>query len=83
MIVIRERYLRDDVSCGIDACPKCLTDVEAVLSVHGLTGHPAYSTGHILVPDTNIFLRQVSERTLPSLPEATEWRPKTPVGFGF
>ena len=62
MTVIRERYLRDDVACGVDACPKCPTDVEAVIPVHGLPGHPAYSSGHILVPDTNVFLRQVSGR---------------------
>ncbi|PPR00807.1 hypothetical protein CVT26_012448 [Gymnopilus dilepis] len=55
--VLRERYLRDDVSCGIDHCREC-TDAHA-LPVSGALEHPSFPNGHFILPDTNVFLSQM------------------------
>jgi hypothetical protein len=56
--VLRERYLRDDVSCGIRTCIACYSSLECTLPVAGAS-HPLFSSGHFILPDTNIFLSQV------------------------
>ncbi|KAF8900484.1 mitotic control protein dis3 [Gymnopilus junonius] len=55
--VLRERYLRDDVSCGIDHCREC-TDAQS-LPVSGDLQHPSFPNGHFVLPDTNVFLSQM------------------------
>lgn len=58
-VVLRERYLRDDVSCGIEGCRECETTNLALPSA-GDKLHPSFPNGHFILPDTNVFLSQVS-----------------------
>lgn len=62
-LVLRERYLRDDVGCGIQGCAICSqhtdTTSHPALPVSGSVNHTAFSEGHLLLPDTNVFLAQV------------------------
>lgn len=53
--VLRERYLRSDVSCGIEGCKSC---EKTSLPASGDKTHIAYSDGHFVLPDTNVFLSQ-------------------------
>ncbi|TFK40883.1 RNB-domain-containing protein [Crucibulum laeve] len=57
--VLRERYLRDDVACGIQGCPVCDMPAEDVLPVAGDKEHPMFPNGHFILPDTNVFLSQM------------------------
>ena len=57
--VLRERYLRDDVSCGIADCSECDNIGGEVLKSNGDSTHSMFPTGHFILPDTNIFLSQV------------------------
>ena len=56
LVVLRERYLRDDVSCGIDGCKECQG---TKLPWPGYKGHSLASHGHFILPDSNVFLSQV------------------------
>ncbi|KAF8656486.1 hypothetical protein AX16_002505 [Volvariella volvacea WC 439] len=56
--VLRERYLRDDVGCGIGDCIGCPDVGEGGLPVQGAE-HPLFPSGHFLLPDTNVFLSQM------------------------
>ncbi|KAI4518003.1 RNB-domain-containing protein [Schizophyllum commune Loenen D] len=55
--VLRERYLRDDVSCGIENCTAC--DCIHGLPASGDKTHSAFPEGHFIIPDTNVFLSQM------------------------
>ncbi|EJD52508.1 RNB-domain-containing protein [Auricularia subglabra TFB-10046 SS5] len=55
--VLRERYLRDDIGCGVGACTSC--DGPLDLPARGDTSHSAYPQGHFVLPDTNVFLGQM------------------------
>jgi exosome complex exonuclease DIS3/RRP44 len=55
--VLRERYLRDDVACGIEQCRECNADV---LPASGDRTHTMFPHGHFILPDTNVFLSQVN-----------------------
>ncbi|KAG7440552.1 RNB-domain-containing protein [Guyanagaster necrorhizus] len=55
--VLRERYLRDDVSCGVLSCTEC--SGEAVLSLDAHLQHKLFPSGHFILPDTNVFLSQM------------------------
>ncbi|KAK2462485.1 hypothetical protein APHAL10511_005455 [Amanita phalloides] len=62
--VLRERYLRDDVDCGITGCTICkgldgMKGELAMLPGQGDTSHPLFPDGHFLLPDTNVFLSQM------------------------
>ncbi|KIK77030.1 hypothetical protein PAXRUDRAFT_835134 [Paxillus rubicundulus Ve08.2h10] len=57
--VLRERYLRDDVYCGIVECKLCSGAVNAVLPRSGDLTHKQFPNGHYLLPDTNVFLSQM------------------------
>ncbi|KAF9219211.1 RNB-domain-containing protein [Gyrodon lividus] len=57
--VLRERYLRDDVYCGIVDCKTCSDGVHAVLPPFGDLAHKQFPSGHYVLPDTNIFLSQM------------------------
>lgn len=59
LLVLRERYLRDDVGCGIKQCQLCDSSLGATLLPNGASEHRLYPNGHFVVPDTNIFLSQV------------------------
>lgn len=56
--VLRERYLRDDVACGIEGCGICPTSAEEILPSSG-HAHELYPKGHFVLPDTNVFLNQM------------------------
>lgn len=58
-VVLRERYLRDDVACGIEACAVCPSTTEQTLPVVGDLGHELFPKGHFVLPDTNVFLAQM------------------------
>ncbi|PCH43275.1 RNB-domain-containing protein [Wolfiporia cocos MD-104 SS10] len=57
--VLRERYLRDDVCCGIHSCSICADSASSVLPSAGSLNHPMFPDGHIVLPDTNVFLAQM------------------------
>ncbi|KAF8518199.1 RNB-domain-containing protein [Gautieria morchelliformis] len=59
--VIRERYLRDDVPCGLYPCSICSSEHGARMNLplRGSSGHSLFASGHLLVPDTNVFLHQM------------------------
>ncbi|KAH8115063.1 hypothetical protein DFH11DRAFT_1508069 [Phellopilus nigrolimitatus] len=57
--VLRERYLRDDVACGIEGCSACNEASGTRLPALGESGHRLYPTGHFVLPDTNVFLHQM------------------------
>lgn len=67
MKVVREHYLRDDISCGVAACPACaagrggeggpsgpLLEVQPSGAASALCPDP-----HYLLLDTNLLLHQV------------------------
>jgi exosome complex exonuclease DIS3/RRP44 len=58
--VIRERYLRTDVSCGIQDCIACPSSAGENLPALGDGSHSLFPDGHYILPDTNVFLAQVS-----------------------
>ncbi|KIK69027.1 hypothetical protein GYMLUDRAFT_35068 [Collybiopsis luxurians FD-317 M1] len=57
--VLRERYLRDDVACGIEGCRECSTTVPVLLPFAGSFEHKLFPNGHFVLPDTNVFLAQM------------------------
>ncbi|KIO27825.1 hypothetical protein M407DRAFT_7135 [Tulasnella calospora MUT 4182] len=62
--VLRERYLRPSIPCGVIACPICSEFLSASsqrpsLPMNGYRAHNAYPSGHFIVPDTNVFLHQM------------------------
>ena len=59
ILVLRERYLRNDVSCGIQACRGCEPESLSALPMIGEMSHPSFVDGHFVLPDTNVFLSQV------------------------
>ncbi|EPS99974.1 hypothetical protein FOMPIDRAFT_1123315 [Fomitopsis schrenkii] len=56
--VLRERYLRDDVGCGIDGCSLCHDLREFTLPSDG-SALANFPNGHFILPDTNVFLAQM------------------------
>ncbi|KAJ3726993.1 RNB-domain-containing protein [Lentinula raphanica] len=57
--VLRERYLRDDVACGIQGCRECTTETPETLPFYGSSEHQLFPNGHYLLIDTNVFLAQM------------------------
>ena len=61
--VVKEHYLRDDISCGLEGCPKCQnpSDTNLINPVcQGAEQHAVLgSKPHILVMDTNIILHHL------------------------
>ncbi|OCH86604.1 RNB-domain-containing protein, partial [Obba rivulosa] len=57
--VLRERYLRDDVTCGIQGCRACSESSNVSLPSSGTLDHELYPNGHYVLPDTNVFLAQM------------------------
>ncbi|KAG9108384.1 exosome catalytic subunit dis3, partial [Ceratobasidium sp. 392] len=60
--VLRERYVRDDIPCGIESCRNCSSFTHAsdenFLPATGDLTHSAYPAGHFVVPDTNMDLME-------------------------
>lgn len=59
--VLRERYLRNDVGCGISGCRTCVQPAQVLLPFGGSTESKLFPDGHFVVPDTNVFLAQVND----------------------
>lgn len=57
--VLRERYLRDDIYCGVIGCRLCADAAGTVLPTSGDMTHKDFPSGHFILPDTNIFLTQM------------------------
>ncbi|CAE6421872.1 unnamed protein product [Rhizoctonia solani] len=60
--VLRERYVREDIQCGIDKCELCYSFTEGDKSPLPSTGdltHAQFPAGHFIIPDTNVFLHQM------------------------
>jgi len=55
-LVLRERYLRDDIACGIIGL---CDSPNPTLPARGDLSHVNFPNGHFLLPDTNVFLHQV------------------------
>ncbi|KZT68590.1 RNB-domain-containing protein [Daedalea quercina L-15889] len=58
-VVLRERYLREDVGCGIDGCSICHDMRDFSLPSTGSFDHSQFPSGHFVLPDTNVFLAQM------------------------
>lgn len=54
--VVKEHYLRDDISCSSTACRNC-TQSTPVLSAEPRS--TSIVGPHYLIPDTNVFISQV------------------------
>ncbi|TFY71746.1 hypothetical protein EVG20_g1249 [Dentipellis fragilis] len=65
--VIRERYLRDDVACGIEGCRECALPSGSTLPMNGSLDHASFPNGHFILPDTNVFLGQMDLMESPLL----------------
>ena len=57
--VVREHYLRDDLSCGSLLCDKCPHLSPAKLSKKQNAESSLFPKAHYLVIDTNVALHQV------------------------
>ncbi|KAG8908746.1 exosome catalytic subunit dis3 [Tulasnella sp. 403] len=58
--VLRERYLRPSIPCGIVSCTICAhSDPSTTPTLQPSRKHSAFPTGHYVVPDTNILLHQI------------------------
>ncbi|KAF4580793.1 exosome catalytic subunit dis3 [Pleurotus pulmonarius] len=67
--VLRERYLRTDVSCGVQYCSSCsqldnfsegpFKSPSEELPQFGDKYHISFPDGHFVLPDTNVFLAQM------------------------
>ena len=57
--VVREHYLRDDLSCGSLLCDKCPHLSPAKLSELQKAESSLFPKAHYLVIDTNVALHQV------------------------
>ncbi|KAK9401676.1 exosome complex exonuclease RRP44 [Crotalus adamanteus] len=59
--VVREHYLRDDVACGVPACPLCEGEVpqRGLQAAPSCPASPLVPRPHYLLLDTNVVLHQI------------------------
>uniref|UniRef100_A0A0K8RWL1 Exosome complex exonuclease RRP44 n=1 Tax=Crotalus horridus TaxID=35024 RepID=A0A0K8RWL1_CROHD len=59
--VVREHYLRDDVGCGVPACPLCEGEVpqRGLQAAPSCPASPLVPRPHYLLLDTNVVLHQI------------------------
>lgn len=58
--IVREHYLRDDISCGSEICEHCANDAKSpVLEKTPESRSKIYNSAHYIIPDTNVVLHQV------------------------
>ena len=63
--IVREHYLRDDITCGSEICEKCdVTTGQTPLPSSPALKSKLCGDPHYLIPDTNVVLHQVSKTTL-------------------
>jgi exosome complex exonuclease DIS3/RRP44 len=58
--VVKEHYLRDDIPCSSEICNICSKTTPPVLSSEPRS--TSTHKPHYLIPDTNVFISQVSLR---------------------
>ena len=56
--IVREHYLRDDITCGAVICVNC-TENENVLQENTELKHKTIRKQHYIIPDTNVVIHQV------------------------
>ncbi|XP_053311384.1 exosome complex exonuclease RRP44 [Spea bombifrons] len=56
--IVREHYLRDDITCGCQGCEEC-QQTSPVLQVEPILQSSLCATPHYLMPDTNVLLHQI------------------------
>lgn len=56
--VVKEHYLRDDIPCSSQLCSACTHHQRPVLS--DIPRSTSSLPSHYLIPDTNVFMNQVS-----------------------
>lgn len=62
--IVREHYLRDDISCGSENCENCSHDGKSsALEKSPENKSSVFSKSHYVIPDTNVVLHQVFEET--------------------
>ena len=60
MKIVREHYLRDDISCGSQACTHdCDSGGKEPLEELPISDSKLVTQPHYLIPDTNVVLHQV------------------------
>lgn len=60
MKIVREHYLRDDITCGSEICEVCPHDDKGpVLSSHPENPSTQYQREHYIIPDSNVVLHQI------------------------
>lgn len=59
MKVVRERYLRVDIPCGLSFCTLCDNQQPRLLSLKSSPRHHSFPNDHFILPDTNVFLHQI------------------------
>uniref|UniRef100_A0A8D9BV86 Protein DIS3 homolog n=1 Tax=Cacopsylla melanoneura TaxID=428564 RepID=A0A8D9BV86_9HEMI len=64
--IVREHYLRDDLSCGSELCDECDAK-EAILEKTPTSNSKQYTQSHYLLLDTNIILQQIDVLEEPTL----------------
>lgn len=61
--IVREHYLRDDLTCGSELCTKCppetLKASRSKLESKPVSPSTLVPDAHYIIPDTNIILHQV------------------------
>ena len=58
--IVREHYLRDDISCGLFECEKCVHDCKGPVLMQSPENRSSiFKKPHYLIPDTNVVLHQV------------------------
>lgn len=63
--IVREHYLRDDITCGVDSCREC--DGPSTLEPASTSPSEMCPGEHILCPDTNVILHQVTVISLKTI----------------
>ncbi|MEE6507477.1 hypothetical protein FKM82_024497 [Ascaphus truei] len=56
--IVREHYLRDDISCGCWGCDECQQEAP-VLQLEPILQSSLCPSPHYLLPDTNVLLHQI------------------------
>ena len=56
--IVREHYLRDDITCGAVICLDCVEN-ENVLDENANLHHKSITNKHYIIPDTNVVMHQV------------------------
>ena len=58
--IVREHYLRDDISCGSEICDHCDHGAKGpALSEDPENKSQIYKKPHYIIPDSNVVLHQV------------------------